>query len=116
MCRPADARWHLRSHHGHQDDQDSTTDDEPYEISSGRRNPKGGRVIKVSVEIRSGTASFRAAVWAQNIDSAVSLAHARYPGGKARVLFPIDGESFFAKGPMLTSGVLLPAVAEKAAG
>ena len=72
-------------------------------------------MIKVSVEVRSGTARFGVAVWAQSIEAAVNLVYARYPGGTARVLFPIDGETFVAKGLLPASGVVLPEVAEKAA-
>ena len=72
-------------------------------------------MIKVSVEVRSGMARFGVAVWARSIEDAVGLVHARYPGGKARILFPIDGEAFFAKGPLPASGIVLPELAEKAA-
>lgn len=73
-------------------------------------------MVRVSVEVRSGTSSFGAVVLAQNIQQALNLVHASYPGATARVLFPIDGETFFAKGPLPASGMVLPELAEKAAG
>lgn len=72
-------------------------------------------MIKVSVEVRSGTARFGVAVWARSIEDAVSLVQARYPSGKARVSFPIDGEAFFARGPLPASGMVLPELAERVA-
>ena len=72
-------------------------------------------MIKVSVEVLSGTARFGVAVWARSIEDAVGLVHARYPGGKTRVVFPIDGEAFFARGPLPASGMVLPEQAEQAA-
>jgi hypothetical protein len=52
-------------------------------------------MIRVSVEVCSGEARFRAAVWARSIEQALSLVRARYPGGEARVIFPIKPEAFF---------------------
>jgi hypothetical protein len=57
-------------------------------------------MIRVSVEVRSGAARFRTAVWAESIERAVRLAGMRYPGSEARVLFPIKPEVFFAKAPV----------------
>lgn len=55
-------------------------------------------MISVSVEMNSGSARFRTEVRAESIERAVRLAYARYPGCKARVLFPIDPTTFFAAG------------------
>lgn len=55
-------------------------------------------MIRVSVEVCSGAARFRAAVWAESIERALSLVRARYPGGEARVIFPIEPEAFFVDG------------------
>lgn len=65
-------------------------------------------MIKVSVEVRSGAAHFRAAVWAESMERAISLVGARYPGCEAKVLFPIDPEAFFAKGLVSASGMVQP--------
>jgi len=52
-------------------------------------------MIRVSVEVISGGASFRVAVWAESIERAVRLAGGHYPGCEARVVFPIEPEAFF---------------------
>lgn len=72
-------------------------------------------MIKVSVEVLSGISRFEVDVWARSIEGAVGLVNARYPGGDAKVVFPIDGENFFAKGPLPASGLVLAGLAEKAA-
>lgn len=53
-------------------------------------------MIRISVEVSSGVASFRAAVWAENIEHAVDIASTQYPRSEVRILFPIDPETFFA--------------------
>jgi hypothetical protein len=52
-------------------------------------------MIKVSIEIRSGTARFAVGVQAQSIQQALSIVATRYPKSVARVKFPIDPEGFF---------------------
>lgn len=81
-----------------------------------RSRPKGVRVIRVSVEVCSGAARFRAAVWAESIERALSLVRARYPGGEARVIFPIEPEAFFVAGGYPTSEVVSLEAPEEAAG
>ena len=56
-------------------------------------------MIKVAVEVRSGTACFRVAVHAESIQRALSLVRVRFPGRTYRVKFPIEPEGFFAEGP-----------------
>jgi hypothetical protein len=56
-------------------------------------------MIRVSVEVRGGTALSRATVRAESISEAVSIAKGRYPGHQVRVMFPIEPEDFFVKGP-----------------
>jgi hypothetical protein len=73
-------------------------------------------VIKVSVEIRSCGARFKAVVWAQSIERAVSLVNERYPNGEAKVVFPIDPEAFFAVESLPAPGTVLPEVPETAVG
>ncbi len=48
-------------------------------------------MIRVTVEVCSGEARLAATVQAENIERAVDIARTRYPGGKARVIFPIEG-------------------------
>lgn len=56
-------------------------------------------MIRVSVELCSGAMRFRTPVWAESIERAVRLAEMRYPDFEARILFPIEPEAFFARGP-----------------
>jgi hypothetical protein len=55
-------------------------------------------MIKVSIEVRKGTARFDVAVTAQSIERALSLMAGRYPGRSCRVRFPIEPEGFFVEG------------------
>jgi len=52
-------------------------------------------VVKVSIEVHSGTASFVVAIKAQSIQQALSIVSARHPSSVAKVKFPIDPEIFF---------------------
>ena len=52
-------------------------------------------MIKVSVEVREGTALFRVAVQAESIGRAISIISGGHPGRDVRVVFPIDPEEFF---------------------
>jgi hypothetical protein len=56
-------------------------------------------MIKVSMEVREGTALSRATVQAESIREAVSITRERYPGRDVRVIFPIEAEEFFIVGP-----------------
>ena len=56
-------------------------------------------MIRVSMEVREGTALSRATVQAESIREAVSITRGRYPGRDVRVMFPIDPEDFFIGGP-----------------
>ena len=55
-------------------------------------------MIRVSMEVREGTALSRATVQAESIREAVSITREHYPGRDVRVMFPIDPESFFIEG------------------
>ena len=50
--------------------------------------------VKISVEVRSGTARFRVGVQAPSIRKALSLVAGRYPRGVVSVAFPIEPEGF----------------------
>jgi hypothetical protein len=54
-------------------------------------------MVKVSIEVHSGTACFAVAIRAQSIQHALSIVAARYPSSAAKVRFPIDPESFFVE-------------------
>jgi hypothetical protein len=50
--------------------------------------------MKVSVEVRDGTARFTVAVKAQSVQQALSIVAARHPASVARLKMPIDPQSF----------------------
>jgi hypothetical protein len=56
-------------------------------------------MIRVSMEVREGTALSRATVQAESIPEAVSITRERYPGRDVRVIFPIEAEEFFIVSP-----------------
>lgn len=53
-------------------------------------------MVRVTVEVRDGGDPLAVMVLASSIRAAERLARSRFPGGDVRVVFPIDGESFFA--------------------
>ena len=54
-------------------------------------------MVKVSVEVRNGTARFMVGVKADNIQQALSMVRTRYPATVDTVRFPIDPEGFFVE-------------------
>jgi len=54
-------------------------------------------MVKLSIEVHSGTARFAVAIKAQSIQQALSIVAARHPSSVTRVKFPIDPESFFVE-------------------
>ena len=54
-------------------------------------------MVRISVEVKSGTASFRVAVQAHSIERALHIVQCQYPTKECKVRFPIDPEAFFAK-------------------
>ena len=60
--------------------------------------------VKVSVEIRSGTARFRVAILAESTQRALSLVAGRYPSGICRVAFPTGAEDFSPEGLAAQAG------------
>jgi hypothetical protein len=63
-------------------------------------------MVKVSVEVHSGSARFRVRVRAESIQRALSLVGASYPGRSCRVTFPIEPEGFFLKGHTARAGTV----------
>jgi hypothetical protein len=53
-------------------------------------------LIQVVIELRSGTASFQVSVRAHSIERAISLVWGSYPGAEARLVLPVEPESFFS--------------------
>jgi hypothetical protein len=57
------------------------------------------KMMRISVEVRSGTARFRVGVQAPSIRHALSMVAGRYPRGEVGVAFPIEPEAFFVSEP-----------------
>ena len=53
------------------------------------------QMVRISVDVRSGTARSRVGVQAQSIRKALSMVGGRYPHGMVEVAFPIEPNEFF---------------------
>ena len=53
------------------------------------------KMVRISVEVRSGSARFRVGVQAQSIRKALGVVAGRYPRGVVEVVFPVEPEGFF---------------------
>jgi hypothetical protein len=53
------------------------------------------KTVRISVEVRSGTARFRVGVQAESIKKALSMVGGMYPRGVVRVAFPIERGGHF---------------------
>ena len=84
-----------------------------YEGGAGRE--VGRKMVKVSVEVRSGTARFRVGVQAESIRRAVGMVTRSYPRGEVSVVFPIEPEGFFVRGPAAPAGLVGPEQTEREA-
>ena len=70
-------------------------------------NSRGKQVwgmIRISVQVSSGTARFRVVVRAESIERAVEYVARQYPGKACEVAFPIDPESFFVEDTVVPVG------------
>lgn len=54
-------------------------------------------MIKISVQVRSGTARFGVMVQAESIERALEFVARQNPGKECEVSFPIDPETFFVE-------------------
>ena len=63
-------------------------------------------MVKISIEVRNGTARFHVAVQALSIQQAMSFVRERYPTTDVRVRFPIDPEGFFVVDPGARAGLI----------
>ena len=61
------------------------------------RTKKAIHMVKVSIEVRNGTATFTVGVRARNIEQAQRIVQTWYPAKVAAVKFPIDPEGFFVE-------------------
>ena len=54
-------------------------------------------MVRISVDVKSGSANFREAVQAHSIERALHIIQSQNPTKQCTVRFPIDPEAFFAK-------------------
>ena len=54
-------------------------------------------MIRISVQVSSGTACFRVAIQAESIERALEIVARQNPNKECEVTFPIDPETFFVK-------------------
>ena len=66
------------------------------------------QMVRISVEVRSGTARFRVGVQAQSIRKALDMVGGRYPQDEVRVAFAIEPEHFFVGEPSAPAGTVGP--------
>jgi hypothetical protein len=64
------------------------------------------KMVRVSVEVRSGASRFRVGVQAQSIRKALSMVAGRYPQSVVRVAFPPEPEGFFVRAPLAAARVV----------
>ncbi len=57
-------------------------------------------MVRISVEVKSGTARFRVMVQAESIERALEIARRHNPNKECRVTFPLDPETFFVEDPV----------------
>ena len=61
-------------------------------------------MVKISIEVRNGTARLHVSVQAWSIQQAMNFVRERYPNTDVRVRFPIDPEGFFVVDPGARAG------------
>jgi hypothetical protein len=55
-------------------------------------------MVRISVDVKSGTATFRVMVQAESIERALEIARRHNPDKECQVSFPLDPETYFAAG------------------
>ena len=63
-------------------------------------------MIKISVQVSSGTARFGVTIQAESIERALEIAARQNPGKACEVKFPLDPETFFVDDPVAPVGQL----------
>lgn len=63
-------------------------------------------MIRISVQVSSGTARFGVAVQAESIERALECVARQYPGKVCEVMFPIEPETFFVEDSVAPVGQL----------
>ena len=63
-------------------------------------------MIRISIEVRSGTARFKVSVQAESIEGALEMAKRYNSGKECKVVFPIDPERYFLEDDLSRDGVV----------
>jgi hypothetical protein len=63
-------------------------------------------MIRISIEVRSGTARFKVSVQAESIERALEMAKRYNSGKECKVVFPIDSAGFFLEDELSRDGVV----------
>jgi hypothetical protein len=63
-------------------------------------------MIKISIEVRSGTARFKVSVQAESIEGALGIAKRYNSGKECKVVFPIDPKGFFVEDDLGSDGMV----------
>jgi hypothetical protein len=63
-------------------------------------------MIRISIEVRSGTARFKVSAQAERIEGALEIAKRYNPAKECRVVFPIDPEGFFVEDELGRDGAV----------
>jgi hypothetical protein len=63
-------------------------------------------MIRISIEVRSGTARFKVSVQAESIEGALEMAKRYNSGKECKVVFPIDPEGYFLEDDLSRDGVV----------
>jgi hypothetical protein len=63
-------------------------------------------MIRISVQVSSGTARFRVAIQAESIERALENVARQHPGKVCEVMFPIDPGTFFVEDSVAPVGQL----------
>ena len=64
------------------------------------RNEGGREMVRISIQVSSGSARFKVMVQAESIERALEIAERHNPGKECQVTFPLDPESYFCDGPV----------------
>jgi hypothetical protein len=63
-------------------------------------------MIRISIEVRSGTARFKVSAQAESIEGALEITKRYNSGKECKVVFPIDPEGFFVEDDLGRDGAV----------
>ena len=63
-------------------------------------------MIRISIEVRSGSAKFKVSLLAESIEGAMEIAKRYNPGKECKVVFPIDPGGFFVEDDLGRDGAV----------